>query len=190
MQPFYILQLSCYALNWYAALWHMIVHMTRLYTSLVTYARLHILTLVVSFYHDTSYISFITLLLTIILLCFISVIMLLLFALLCTNTFSLYTHSLGRFWQPWIRTSRVLDIFLYCSGVRVIVHSRGAGVPLFWFWYSCISLFLLLFFNSCISHLASIPFLISSGIMCSHYMYCCSDRWAIMIYIYTLFRLL
>ena len=39
------------------------IHMTGLYTRLVTYARLHILTLVISFYHDTSYILFITLLL-------------------------------------------------------------------------------------------------------------------------------
>jgi len=31
---------------------------------------------------------------------------------------SLYTHSLGRFWRPWIRKSRVLVIFLYCSGIR------------------------------------------------------------------------
>ena len=35
---------------------------------------------------------------------------------------SLHTHSLGRFWRPWIRASRVLYIFLYCSGVRVIVR--------------------------------------------------------------------
>ena len=69
----------------------MIVHMTGLYTRLVTYVRLHILILV-SFYHDTSYISFIALLLTIILLYFILVIMLLLLALLCTNTFS-FTHT-------------------------------------------------------------------------------------------------
>ena len=36
----------------------MIVHMTGLYTRLVTYARLHILAFVVSFYHDICYISF------------------------------------------------------------------------------------------------------------------------------------
>jgi len=33
---------------------YMIVHMTGLYTRLVTYARLHVLTLMVSFYYDTS----------------------------------------------------------------------------------------------------------------------------------------
>jgi len=32
-------------------------------------------------------------------------------------------------------------------------------------------------FDSCISHLASILFLISFEIMCSLYMYYCSDRW-------------
>jgi len=76
--------------------------MTRLYTRLVTCARLHILTLVISFYHDISYISFIALFLTlIILLSFISVIMLLLLILfLCTSTFPLHAHSLGHFWRP------------------------------------------------------------------------------------------
>jgi len=76
----------------------MIVHMTRLYTRLVTYARLYILTLVVSFYHNVSYISFIALFLTlIILLSFILVIMsLLLILLLCMSTFPLHTHTLIR----------------------------------------------------------------------------------------------
>ena len=76
---------------------HMIVQMTRLYTRLVTYAKLYILRLVVFFYHDISYISFITLfLILIILLSFISVIMLLLITLLlCTNTFP-FTHTLIR----------------------------------------------------------------------------------------------
>jgi len=35
----------------------------------------------------------------------------------------LFTHTLIRsLLTPWIRTSRVLDIFLYCSGVHVIVR--------------------------------------------------------------------
>ena len=46
----------------------MIEHMIGLYTRLVTYAMLHILTLVVFFYHDISYISFITLVLILIIL--------------------------------------------------------------------------------------------------------------------------
>ena len=48
---------------------HMIVHMTELYTRLVTYARLYILTLVVSFYH-IGYILFISLFLILIILLF------------------------------------------------------------------------------------------------------------------------
>ena len=87
---------------------YMIVHMTRLYTKLVTYARLHILILVVSFYHDISYISFIPLFLILIILFF-------LFQLSCCYClycyyvrvhFPLQIHSLGRFWWPWIHTSR------------------------------------------------------------------------------------
>ena len=75
----------------------MIVHMTGLYTRLVTYARLHILPLVVSFYHDISYISFITLfLILIILLSFISVIMLLLLTLLLSTSTFPFTHTLIR----------------------------------------------------------------------------------------------
>ena len=75
----------------------MIVHMTELYTRLVTYAKLHIFTLMGSFYHDTCYISFITLFfILVILLSFILVIMLLLLILfLCTSTFS-FTHTLTR----------------------------------------------------------------------------------------------
>ena len=94
-----------------------------LYTRLVTYARLHILRLVVSFYHDTSYISFITLFLTlVILLSFILVIMwLLLILLLCTSIFPL--HTLIRSLLTTLNSHvQVLDTFLYCSGVRVLVR--------------------------------------------------------------------
>ena len=98
--------------------------MAGLYTRQVTSARLHILTLLVSFYHDINYISFITLfLILIILLSFISVYhVVIAYIFLCTSTFSLHTHSLGHFWRSWIRTFGTLDIFLYCSGVRVIVR--------------------------------------------------------------------
>ena len=101
----------------------MIVHMTGLYTRLVTYAKLHILTLVVSFYHDTSYISFITLfLILIILLSSISVYhVVIAYIIFLHEHLLLYIHSLGRFWQSWIRTSKFLDT-LYCSGGRVIVR--------------------------------------------------------------------
>jgi len=48
----------------------------------------------------------------------------------------LYTHSLGRSWRPWIRTSRVLDI-LYCSGVRrARTFREELDFLLFWFWYA------------------------------------------------------
>jgi len=72
----------------------MIVHMTRLYTRLVTYVRFHILTLVVSCYHDISYISFIVCYWYWLFchLLFQFFILLLLVWLLCTNTFP-FTHT-------------------------------------------------------------------------------------------------
>jgi len=132
----------------------MVVHMTGLYTRLVTYARLHILTLVVSFYHDTSYISFIVLFLTLIIsLSFILVYYVVIaYIVIMHEHFFIYTHSLGRFWRPWIRTSRVLDIFLYCSSVRVNVRFArswsfslfDSGIlalfPAIILWFLCITL--------------------------------------------------
>ena len=128
----------------------MIVHMTGLYTRLVTYARLHIMTLVVSFCHKISYTSSIDLfLILIILLPFI-------FRLSCyclhcfyaRAPFPLHTHSLGRFWQLWIRTTRILDTLLFrCSCDRTL--REEVEFLSFWFWYSCLSLFLLLLFDYC-----------------------------------------
>jgi len=133
----------------------MIVHMIRLYTRLVTYARLHILTFVVSFYHDISKISFITLfLILIILLSFISVIMLLLLILLlCTNTFPFintlirsllmtlnshvqdFGHLLTLFRCSCDRTLREeLEFSLFDSGILVSFYSC-----LYTFLDSCIS---------------------------------------------------
>ena len=103
---------------------YMIIHMTGLYTRLVSYARLYILTLLVFFYHDIRYISFTALFLILI----IFVIFYSLSHCYCLHCYyartpsSLHIHSLGRFWRPWIRMSRVLDIFLCYSGVRVIVR--------------------------------------------------------------------
>ena len=77
----------------------MIVYMTGLYTKLVTYARLDMLTLVVSFCHEISYISFISLfLILIVLLSFISVIMfsLLMLLLYMSTFFFTHTHTLIR----------------------------------------------------------------------------------------------
>ena len=94
---------------------HIIVHMTELYTRLVTYARLHILTLVVFFYHDISYISFITLFLILIIL--FQFIMLLLTLFLCTSTFPL--HTLIRSLLTTLNLHvQILDILCSCSGVH------------------------------------------------------------------------
>ena len=73
----------------------MIVHMTGLYTRLVTYARLHILTLVVFFYHDITYISFRPLfLILIILLSFILVYRVVIAYIIFKHEhFFLYTHT-------------------------------------------------------------------------------------------------
>ena len=103
----------------------MIVHMTGLYTILVTYARLYILRLVVFFYHDISYISFITLfLILIILLSFISVIILLLFTFFLYMSTFLFTHTLIRSLLTTLdsHVQDFFDNFLYCLGVRVIVR--------------------------------------------------------------------
>ena len=118
---------------------HMIVYMTGLYTRLVTYARLHILILVVFFYHDTSYISFISLfLILIMLLSFISVIMLLLVSLLlCTSTF-LFTHthtrSLLTTLDSHVQVIRHFLILFRCSLSSYV--SWGAEVSRFCLWYS------------------------------------------------------
>jgi len=113
---------------------YMIVHMTALYTRLVPYARLYILTLLVFFYHDIRYISFTALLLImIIFVIFYSLTYCYFFHCYYARTLSsLHTLLLGHFWRPWIRMSRVLDIFLYCSGVRVIVRfARSWSFSLF-----------------------------------------------------------
>jgi len=119
-----------------------------LYIRLVTYARLHILTLVVPFCHKISYISFISCSWlsyypSFQLSCFHC-----LYCCCARSPFSLHTHSLGRFWRLWIRTSRVLGIFLYCSGFRVIVRfARGLEFlpfdsDILASYYSCFYIFL------------------------------------------------
>ena len=92
---------------------------------------------------------------------------------------SLHTHSPGRVLTTLNLHVQILDACFYCAGVRwdgTLCEDLISLSP-FWFWYSCISLFLLLLFDSCISPLASILFLISFQIMYSLYMYYCSDRW-------------
>ena len=66
---------------------------------------------------------------------------------------------------------RHLLILFRCSCDRTL-HEELELLS-FWFWYSYLSLFLLLFIDSYVSHLASIPSFLSE-IMCSHYMYYCS----------------
>ena len=161
------------------------LYMTRLYTRLVTYARLHILTLVVFFYHDTSYTSFIALLLIlIILLSFISVYhVIIAYVVIMHEHLSLYTHSLGRFWRPWIHTSRIFGHLLMlfrCSCDRTL--REESEFLSFWFWYSCLFLFLFLYFSWFMY--IRFSFYSSSFYMIScvdAYMWYCSDRWFMMV---------
>ena len=76
---------------------HMVVHLTGLYTRLVTYGRLHILTLVGSFYHDSSYTSFIVLFLILIIsLSFISVYYVVIAYIIFMHEQLFFTHTLIR----------------------------------------------------------------------------------------------
>ena len=91
----------------------------------------------------------------------------------------LFTHTLTRSLSDDPEFARP-DIGCFVSIVQVfdetVRFARSWILSPFLFWYSYIFLFLLLFFDSCISHLASISFLTSFEIMCSLYMYYCSDR--------------
>jgi len=96
---------------------------------------------------------------------------------ICTSS-PLYTHSPGRFLTTLDLHVQILDaLLLLCRYSMRLYALRGTGRSLFWFWYSFLSLFLLLLFDSCISPLAYILFLISFQIMCSLYLYYCSDYW-------------
>ena len=136
--------------------------MTRLYTKLVTYGRLYILTLVVSFYHDVSYILFIPLFFTlIILLSFISVIMLLLLTLLYARAyFSLHTltRSLLTTLDSYVQGFGHLPILFRCS-LRSYA-CKEVELPSVWFcysylFYSCFCTFP----DSCLSDSVAIPIL-------------------------------
>jgi len=76
----------------------MIIHMTGLDTRLVTYVKLHFLTLVNFFYHDISYISFITLFLILVtLLSYITVYhVVIAYNVVMHEHLYLYTHTLIR----------------------------------------------------------------------------------------------
>ena len=96
---------------------HMIVYITRLYTRLVTYARLNLLTLVISFYYVVSYTSFIALVfILIILLSFIPVYYVIVTYLIIMHEHSsLHTHSPGRFLTTLDLHVQIYDtLFLLC----------------------------------------------------------------------------
>ena len=76
--------------------------------------------------------------------------------------FSLHTQSLGRFWRPWIRTSRVLDIFLYCSGfIELVRVTRSWSLSFLDYRYTCYFIHVIL----SISHTIVISLLYSSAII-------------------------
>ena len=92
--------------------------------------------------------------------------------------FSLHTHSPGRFLTTLDLHVQILDaLFLLCRcSYETVRFARSWTLSLFdsgilSFLYSCF------YFDSCTSHLASILFLISFEIMCSLYMYYCSNCW-------------
>ena len=88
---------------------------------------------------------------------------------------SLHTHSLGRFWRPWIRTSRVLDIFLYYSGfIELVRVTRGWSLSFLDYRYYCSFVYVISWF-----YLYHIPLSFFSLFICYHcvhiYMSYCSD---------------
>ena len=84
------------------------------------------------------------------------------------DLFSLHTHSPGRVLTTLDLHVQILDDCFYCAVVRWdgMLCEELISLSLL-SCYSYISLFLLLLFDSCISPLASILFLISFEIMCS-----------------------
>jgi len=132
-------------------------------------------TLVVSFYHDISYISFIVL--SLILIILLSFILSGCYCLHCImhEHLSLYTYSLGRFWRPWIRTFRTFGhLLISCDRT---LREELEFLPI-WFWYYCLPFYSCLYslynftyiLNSLLS-LSSIIMISSVGI----YMSYCSD---------------
>ena len=146
----------------------MIVHMTRLYTRLVTYSRLYILTLVVrisviyrsylcSWHWAFCYVSFQ-------LSCYC-------LRLLCTNTFS-FTHTLIRSLMTTL-DSHVQDFWTLSYIVQVFVWSyalRGAGVSLILI-IGILDLLLMLFPDSIFSHPVVILFSLFICYHCVRYLY-------------------
>ena len=108
---------------------HIIVHMTGLYIRLVTYARLPILTLVIRI--PVIYILHIFVLNIDYSVMFYFSYDIVIACVIIYEYLFLYTHSLGRFWRPWIRTSRdfwtpyIVQVFVWSYALREV------GVSLF-----------------------------------------------------------
>ena len=126
----------------------MIIHMTGLYTRLVTYARLHILTFIVFFlswcqlYFVHNFILYIGYLV----IFYFSYHFVIAYIIFMHEHFSL-THTLIRSLLTTL-DSHVQDFghlltLLRCSCDRTL--REEIGVSLFWFWYSCLLLFLFLY---------------------------------------------
>ena len=92
-----------------------------LYTRLVTYARLYILTLVVSFYHDIRYISFMIFfdIEYSVIFCFSLSCCYCLHCFYARAPFPLHTHTLIRSLLTTLNLHvQILDVLCPCSGVR------------------------------------------------------------------------
>ena len=166
---------------------HMIVTRTRLFTRLVIllgYTPRHLLFVTVVLLvlypysyscccYSVAYVSYYLIILYLQLFFFFFM------HLVYMHEFSpLHTHSLGRFLTTLDLHVQILDACFFCAGVRwdYTLCEELEALP-FDSGILAFSLFLLLFFDSCISPLASILFLTSFQIMCSLYMYYCSDPW-------------
>jgi len=167
---------------------HMIVTRTRLCTRLVIllgYTPRHLLfvtvvLLVLYLYSYSCYCYSVAYVSCYLIILYLQLFLLLLYAPCLYARALPFTHTLTRSLSddPGFARPDIGRLF-YCADVRwdCTTCEEPDSLSLFWFWYSFLSLFLLLFFDSCISPLASILFLISFQIMCSLYMYYCSDPW-------------
>ena len=130
---------------------YIIIHMTGLYTRLVTYTRLQILTWVVCL--QLYYSSFIYRLIHVIViqLSFIfnfRPIVILYTLFICTSTTPFLMHSLDHFLTTLDLHVQILDILFYWSGVHWNhMLCEGLEFSLYLFWYSFSILFMFLYFS-------------------------------------------
>jgi len=108
---------------------HIIVHMTLLYTRLVTYARLH--TFICRHVH--------VIVIQLFFLFSFRPIVILYTLFICMSTSLFFMHSLGRFLTTLDLHVQILDILFYWSGVcwARTLHEELEFLPI-WFWYSCL----------------------------------------------------